>query len=111
MANNLFRFLDGILCLSVKLELEYKQKVKKLAEENSVQFLSNLEKEAMQQGMQQGMQEEGALLLKSLLKEKFKETPSEYLQKIEKADVRMLNIWAINFVHAQNIEDVFKTRH
>ncbi len=55
-----------------------------------------------------GFEKGEANLLTSILKAKFKDLPEAYLKKIDKADADTLNQWAINFVNAQSLDEVFK---
>lgn len=66
-------------------------------------------KTGKEEGIQQGMQHGEAHLLISMLKAKFKELPESYLKKIEGTDVETLNQWAINFVNARSLDEVFKS--
>ena len=95
-----YRFLDIILSLNSKLEVQYIEKAKQIDEE----YRMNLTLTAERYGFQQGE----AHLLMSQLQAKFKELPEPYLKKIKSADVETLNKWAINFVNASSLDEVFK---
>lgn len=66
--------------------------------------LMSMAEQLIRQGVQQGE----AHLLTSQLKAKFKELPETYIKKINRADPATLNQWAINFINAQSLEDIFK---
>jgi len=61
-----------------------------------------------EQLIQQGIHQGEARLLATQLKVKFKELPESYMQKINSADLTTLNRWAINFVNAQSLNEVFE---
>ncbi len=64
--------------------------------------------QGIQQGVQQGMQLGEASLLTIQLKAKFKVLPEAYVERINCADPSTLSEWAINFVTAQSLDEVFK---
>ena len=62
---------------------------------------------ARQEGMQQGMHEEGAAILRRLVKKKFGHVSQEAEERIEKADSDTLLVWSENVLSAETIDEVF----
>lgn len=60
-----------------------------------------------QEGRQEGMQQGETNLLMSMLKAKFKVLPDSDVQKIKSANLDILRRWAINFVNAKTLDEVF----
>ncbi len=89
-----------------------------LAEEDSimasvVDYLTQKYKDTwlqagVEKGIEQGIQYGEAQLLLNILMAKFKEVPEVYVQKIYRADDRTLKQWAVNFIRANTLEEVFK---
>lgn len=96
---NLYRFLDTILTLSPKFELEYIEQVRSIDKEFNMELTLTAERYAFQRGE--------ANVLINQLKAKFKEIPEEYLHKIEHADVTSIDKWSVNFVFANSLKEVF----
>ncbi|MDB6096302.1 MAG: cytosolic protein [Francisellaceae bacterium] len=108
----LYRFLDGLLSLNEQLSYQYHESVKQIEEELKVNYMTTAEKigfqQGIQEGMQQGMQQGEAKILLMQLKTKFNEVPESYVKKIQAADDNTLSQWAINFIKANSLDDVFK---
>lgn len=109
---NMYRFLDAILSLNPKFEVEYIEKAKEIDQEFHMQLTLTAERygfrQGEQQGEQRGFQHGEAHILTSILRAKFKELPESYVQKINNSEPDILNQWAINSVAAQTLEQVFK---
>jgi hypothetical protein len=97
---SVYRFLDIILTLNPKFELEYVRRAKEIDRE----FNMNLTLTAERHGYQQGE----AHILVNQLKVKFAEVPEDYVKKINSADTSTLERWSTNFVFANSIDEVFK---
>jgi len=105
---DMYRFLDTLLSLNPKFEVEYLEKAKQIDEEFQMNLTLTAERHGFQQGIEQGMQQGEALLLTNILKARFKELPEAYTKKINSAAPDTLNQWAINSVNAKSLEDVFR---
>lgn len=105
---NMYRFLDTLLCLNPKFDVEYVETAKKIDEEFKMTYVSTAERVGYQKGIEQGVQYGEAHLLMNMLKVKFNDLPEAYVEKINCADANTLNQWGINFVMAQSLDDVFK---
>lgn len=101
---NMYRFLDSILNLNPKFEVQYFEMAKKIDEEFQMQYIVSAERYGIEQGKQQGE----AHMLTHILKAKFKELPEVYVEKIKDAKPDVLNRWAMNFVNAETLDDVFQ---
>lgn len=97
---DLYRFLDLILTLNHKNELEYIKRAKEIDRE----FNMNLTLTAERHGFREG---EASILIDQL-KAKFNEVPEIVVTKINSADAITLKRWGINFVFANTIDEVFK---
>lgn len=115
---NMYKYLDTMLGLSPKYQVQYIIEAKAIDQEFSMDmnFTTIAERHGFEEGMQQGVQQgiqQGvqygeASLLRNILKAKFKEVPDAYIKKIDTADVDTLNRWAINLIHAQSLDEIFK---
>ncbi len=105
---NLYRFLDTILTLNQKFELEYIEKAKQIDQEFNMKLMSTIERYGYQQGEVHGYQQGEAHLLINQLKVKFNEIPEDYIDKINGADASTLERWGTNFVFANSLDEVFK---
>jgi recombination-promoting nuclease RpnB len=94
--------------LSTQMGGEVMSMAQQWAEQHKQEGIKLGVQQGMQQGMQQGIQRGEALLLKSILKAKFQDLPAKYLQKIEEAEVEILNHWAIKALSASSLSEVFQ---
>jgi len=101
---NMYKYLDTMLGLSPKYQVQYITEAKAIDQEFAMNFTTIAERHGFEEGMQQGE----AHLLTSILKAKFKELPDTYIKKIDTADAETLNQWAINFITAQSLDEIFK---
>ena len=101
---SLYVFLDAVLVLNEKLEVEYLNIVKQLEEANNMHITTTAERHGFKAGKQEGEAEFLAMQIKA----KFKEIPAEYQDQINKADTTTLMQWGINVLNANSIADVFK---
>ncbi len=104
---NMYKYLDTMLGLSPKYQIQYITEAKKIDEEFASMNM-NFTTIAERHGFEHGIQYGEADLLMSILKAKFKELPDAYVKKIDTADASTLKQWAINFINAQSLEEIFK---
>jgi flagellar biosynthesis/type III secretory pathway protein FliH len=111
-AMNVYRFLDILLSLNPKFEIQYIEKAKRIDEDFNMNLTLTAERYGFQQGkqegIQQGMQEGEGTMLMYLLELKFKAIPDLYRHKIKQADTQTLLKWAERVLEHQALEDVFK---
>jgi hypothetical protein len=111
-AMNVYRFLDILLSLNPKFEIQYIEKAKQIDEDFNMNLTLTAERYGFQQGkqegMQQGMQEGEGTMLMYLLERKFKAIPDLYRHKIKQVDTQTLLKWAERVLEHQALEDVFK---
>lgn len=93
---NVYRFLDIILTLTPKFELEYVKKAKEIDRRSEMSLVLTTERHAE------------ARFLMNQLKFKFNEIPKDYVSKVNNADSRTLEQWGINLIIAKSLDDVFK---
>lgn len=101
---NVYRFLDSILNLNPKFEIQYCEMAKEIDEEFKMQYIVSAERYGIEQGKQQGE----AHMLTNILKAKFKELPEVYIERIKDAKTDVLSQWAINCMNAETLDEVFK---
>ncbi len=89
------------------LSLPIEGELMSMAEQLIQQGLKQGVQQGVQQGLQQGIQQGEAHILISLLRAKFREVPETYLKRISVAEADILNQWAINFINAQSLEEIF----
>jgi hypothetical protein len=105
---DVYRFLDILLSLNPKFEIQYIEKAKQIDEDFSMNLTLTAERYGFQQGKQEGMQEGEGTMLMYLLERKFKAVPDVYRYKVKQADTQTLLKWAERVLEYQRIEDIFK---
>jgi hypothetical protein len=100
----LYKFLDWVIALSGSYELKYHQEVQKIEKDLHMGYITTAERIGIQQGIHQG---ESNVLLR-LLRYKFKNIPSIYLQKIDKASIEDLLKLAERVLESSSLEKVFE---
>ena len=61
----------------------------------------------LQQGLQQGSHTGIAGVLHAMLQQKFGDLPDWVNQRLQQADTIVLQQWALRFVNAESLQDVF----
>ncbi len=107
----LYLFLDWLIHLPPKLEIEYTISVYQLEESKKMRYVSSIERIGIEkgklQGMSQGRQEGEASLLIRQLTRKFGELPQNYRERIVHADAETLLIWGERILEVEKLEDIF----
>ena len=67
--------------------------------------------QGVQQGIQQGTLEGERIILKKQLKWRFSSIPEKYLNKIDNANTKQLELFARKFLEAKTLEDIFGSYH
>ena len=71
------------------------------------QWLQQGLKQGLQRGVQQGKREGEALLLERLLSRRFGPLSNDVKERLQTASATQLETWALNFVDATELEQVF----
>jgi len=120
-------FLEWIVALPETIAPYYNQQLEHLEEEQSMSYISIIERQGIEKGIEQGLEkgleqglEQGVAqgvgkgrlstlqsTLQKLLKLKFGEASSQYQQRIEHAQEEELNLWTERVLFADSLEAVF----
>jgi len=112
-------FLEWIVALPETITPYYNQQLAHLEEEQSMSYISIIERQGIEKGIEQGVAQgvaqgvgKGRLsalqsTLQKLLKLKFGEASSQYQQRVEQAQEDELNLWTERVLFAENLEAVF----
>ena len=119
----LYRFIDWVMALPEDLELEYDRQVDEYQEEHKMEYLSSMERRAMergrqagilegmqqgvQQGVQIGVQRGESLALQKLLTRRFGAIPSDIAMRIAEASIEEIEAWFDQAIDGDCLDDVF----
>ena len=119
----LFRFIDWVMALPAGLEQRFQHEHLQFEEELKMQYVTNIERMAIERGLQQGIQqgiEQGiekgmekgllqgeAALLRRLLRRRFSDLPAWLEERIQAASREEIEAWSERILDAQRLEDVF----
>ena len=104
---DLYCFIDWLLVLPEDLEKEFIQELCALEKENTMQYVSSIERLGFKKGKQQGMLQGESTMLFRLMERKFGHVSEEVKQKIEAADSDALLEWGEKILSASTIDAVF----
>ncbi|QEP43159.1 hypothetical protein D5085_08565 [Ectothiorhodospiraceae bacterium BW-2] len=102
----LFKLIDWMIRLPDNLEIQFKQIVDQIEQEQQMAYITSVERIAMQEGRQEGRQE---TLLK-LIQLKFGIAPEWVETKLHAADRAQLDLWVAAILTANTIEELFSGR-
>jgi hypothetical protein len=121
---NLFKVIDWMMRLPEGLQTLYMRGAVALQRRASMTYLTSLERQAIgkgirkgrregrregrQEGWQEGRQEGSAEVLAAMLAKRFGPLDSAVERRLAQADVRQLSSWALNFVDADSLDQVFR---
>lgn len=106
----LFRFIDWVLALPEKYELQFEQAVKGLEEADRMRYVTSIERRAIQRGLEQGI-EQGIVQgtrdnLFDILRLRFTILPEELSEQINQmADLTQLKVLLQAAVRVATLED------
>lgn len=102
----LFRFIDWILALPEKYELQFEQAVKGLEEADRMRYVTSIERRAIQRGVEQGIVQGTRDNLFDILRLRFTTLPEELSDQINQmADLTQLKLLRQEAVRAATLED------
>ena len=112
---SLFKFIDWIMALPEEFSRRVKETVHKIETEKNVQYVTSIERLAIEEGLQKGLQEgiqEGiqkgeARLLRSQLVGAFGPLPPQVEERLDVAHADEIERWAGRIRTAESLDDVF----
>ncbi len=90
----LYKFIDWVMLLPEDLVLEYRRQVNEYQEERKMQYISSLERLAMQEGLQQGEQSGRAATVLRQLTRRLGMISSSDEQRVRSLSITMLDLLA-----------------
>ncbi len=104
---NLFRFIDWIMTLPEELSQRVKDAVHEIEAEKNVQYVTSIERLAIEDGKTQGIQQGEANLLRALLIGAFGSLPPRVEDRLQNASSADIARWAGRFKKADSLEEIF----
>ena len=125
---NLFRFIDWVMRLPTELSRKFQETVHEIETENNVQYVTSIERlaiedgiqqgmkqgilqgvqQGIQQGVQQGMHQGESRMLRRLLTHRFGDLPADVAKRLEEAGSEDIAVWSERIFSAQNLDEVFR---
>ncbi len=78
----LFRFIDWVLALSPDMEHTFRKELAKLEEKDTMQYVTSIERLALQDGIEQGMLKRSRDAVLDILKLRFNSIPSDLIDEV-----------------------------
>jgi len=100
VARQIYRLIDWVIALPVDLDSAYAQAMTVLRKESKMAFVPTLERVARR--------ESEANLLLRMLQHRFGTVDDTVTKRLRTADSAHLETWALNFVDADTLDDVFR---
>lgn len=112
---NLFKLIDWMMRLPEGLQARYMRCAVALQRRSNMTYITSLERHAIgkgirhgrRKGLKEGRQEGRAEVLACMLAKRFGPLDAALLQRVATADVEQLSAWALNFVDAGSLNEVF----
>ena len=112
---NLMQIIDALLTLPEPLEEAFCQEALHIEDEQNMERLNSFQRvrlrrerrEAEEIGIQKGTHTGIAGVLHAMLQQKFGDIPDWVNQRLQQADTVVLQQWALRFVKAESLQDVF----
>ncbi len=110
---DLYRMIDWMMRLPEGLDRRFRAGVYQLERGEMMAYITNFERAGLEQGRKEGREEgrqEGNVeLLTALLSKRFGILDSSVAERLTRASVEQLSAWALNFVDARSLDEVFGT--
>ena len=111
----LFRIIDWVLALPEHLENQLWVEVQQFEEEKRMRYVSSFERiftrrgmeKGMEKGMETGMETGQAELLELQIRQRFGSLPDWAQARLQQADRKQLETWALRVLSAASLDDVF----
>ncbi len=104
---NLYRLIDWLMVLPKELEMEFRQEVINYEKENTMPYVTSIERFGREEGRQEGRQEEGTRLLRRQLQRRFGDLPVWAEKRLAEATLDDLEQWSDRVLDAVILEDIF----
>jgi hypothetical protein len=105
----LLRFIDWMLRLPEILELQLKQDIILVSEEQKMKYVTSWERMAEARGEAKGKAEGEAKALLKLLKLRFSSLPAWVEEKVSSANVAQLDQWLDKILTAESVESLLES--
>ena len=109
---DLFRFIDWVMRLPESLSRRVQETIHQIEAEKNVQYVTSIERLAIQDGIQigrqEGRQEGQAYLLRRLLTRSFGSLPEPLERRLESASSEDIERWSERILSAASLDDVFR---
>ncbi|MBK5939825.1 hypothetical protein [Halochromatium roseum] len=104
----LFRLIDWMIRLPKALEADFRQTLYAYEEQQRMPYVTTVEQAGIEKGLQQGLQQGEAVILLTLLQEKFGHDSAEaYRERITAAEPEQLLQWSKRILSAETPETIF----
>ncbi|MBF0110659.1 MAG: DUF4351 domain-containing protein [Magnetococcales bacterium] len=100
---DLFRFIDWVLSLPEELDNQFWTNLSNFEENKEMPYITSVERIGMRKGEQKGKAE---MLLKQL-QARFGLVPESLQERVESADLKDIDAWAIKIFQADSLQAVF----
>jgi hypothetical protein len=108
----LFRFIDWVLELPEALEEQLWQELQQYEETQRMPYITSVErigfKKGVEQGRQEGLQQGEVQVLRRQLTRRFGPLPEWAEERLTKADLAQLEVWADRVLDAETLDAVFQ---
>jgi len=113
---NLHRAIDWLMRLPKSLDERLRYGILQLERRKTMTYVTSYErivmdiglKKGLQEGLQKGLLEGRAVVLSAQLAKRFGPLEPQVAVRLADADVAQLSKWALNFVDAQSLDEVFR---
>ena len=103
----LFRFIDWLLVLPDDLAKRFRIEQEQIETEKNMRYVTSVERLAKEEGHEEGLLRGQILVLKRLLKRRFRQLPSWVEERLGKASREELESWAERLLDAESLDEVF----
>ncbi|WP_343729065.1 DUF4351 domain-containing protein [Duganella sp.] len=111
-----YHAIDWMMRLPDALDAQFRDDVYALERREAMPYINNFERagrkigrqEGLLEGRQEGRQEGRATLLASMLAKRFGALDAVVMARLATADAERLSAWALNFVDARTLDEVFR---
>jgi hypothetical protein len=103
----LFRFIDWLLVLPDDLAKRFRIEQEQIETEKNMRYVTSVERLAKEEGHEEGLLRGQILVLKRLLKRRFRQLPSWVEERLGKASREELESWAERVLDAESLDEVF----
>ena len=102
---DLYRMIDWMMRLPEGLDRRFRSAVYQLEGRDAMPYITNFERAGLERGRKEGRQE----LLAAQLARRFGALDAAVAERLARASVEQLSAWALNFVDAHSLDEVFRT--